>query len=161
MRDAGTLRQPCAGERIRQQDRELRLELTQLRSIAIEESSLPPTSGPAERNERVHRRREPEHLDDAAPRRHGQASRRKSSFDVGDCWQRHDRIAQPLRNLWNPATKTGEVVDFFVACPWCFGTWLSVAGAVAWGLTHQLGVWDVVGVAAVASVAVGIVGDRA
>lgn len=72
----------------------------------------------------------------------------------------HDRIAQPLRNRWNPATPRGELVDFFVACPWCLGTWLAIAGTLAWAAGHHLAVWEVVGLAATSSVLVGLIGDK-
>lgn len=72
----------------------------------------------------------------------------------------HDRVTQKIRDLWNPETPRGELIDYFVGCPWCSGTWLSIAGALAWAASHHLAPWDVVGLAAVSSVLVGIVGEK-
>lgn len=68
----------------------------------------------------------------------------------------HDRITQPVRDLWRPDT----LIDYFVGCPWCLGSWLSIAVTAAWAATHPFTAWDFIGVAGASSVLVGLLGDR-
>lgn len=72
----------------------------------------------------------------------------------------HDRIAQPIRNLWNPDTPKGELIDYFFGCPWCAGTWLSILTTLAWAIGHPFTPWDFIGTAAASAVLVGLVGDK-
>lgn len=71
----------------------------------------------------------------------------------------HDRLTQPLRDKWLGGNPDG-MVNYFMGCPWCLGTWLSVALTGLWAATHPFTAWDFAGVAGASSVLVGWAGDR-